>query len=689
MNKGPTRSTWSARFSGIAWTMTAGLLLTACGGGSSAPPPPEPPPPPPTFSAIDVYVVHNGQTNVGKVDRLDQDLEVLSTFDAGNNRGIAVDLSDNLYVAGDINGPPGSLRVINRFDRRPDAAGYDAQTDREIAATGASSLRGIALAHRAGLLFAANFDGASIDIYGTAVGDGAMPVASMLLANAPADVAYDEPNDRLYVAVTDGTIEVIDDVVASGFSPVSTRTITPQGATSLHGVAYDPAGDRLVVTDVGTLGVNDDGRIFVIADASTVSGPRDPMLAIEGTATGLGDPVDVVLYGNEARVADFANDLILAYEDIFSGSGGDVAADLTVESIKPQALALGPATAGSGMLPDVTDLDDASMFTPSAIASVSNPSSAGVAQDLLRFAPALDQVQASLVSGVALENIVFSQTGDAYLTFDDGNDQNGGIYILNRAAIGRDGETASEARDRIIQGPNTGLVSPKGIEFAEVLGLVMVAENSAAVSAVRVFGAEASGDTAPLFAAELTEQPWDLDYDPEADRLFVAMTDGSVSVFDAFVATEGANGPDRVITPRYQTSAGTALASNLHGIVHVGGATDMLIVSDIGSSSLTTDGKVFLLSDASTADGVIDVAAQINDGNDALAGATSLGNPVDLAFDGVHLYVAEKSQDALLRFDDVLNTTGGDVAPAASITLNAVESVAIIPDYLARPLSMD
>lgn len=96
-----------------------------------------------------------------------------------------------------------------------------------------------------------------------------------------------------------------------------------------------------------------------------------------------------------------------------------------------------------------------------------------------------------------------------------------------------------------------------------------------------------------------------------------------------------------------------------------------------------------MIGSASTADGVTDVALQINNGNDALLGNTMLGNPVDIAFDGVNLYVAEKSQDAVLRFDDVLNSAGGDIAPAATMAQDAPESVAIVPDYLARSPSLD
>ncbi|MEZ5448035.1 MAG: hypothetical protein R3E89_03090 [Thiolinea sp.] len=70
---------------------------------------------------------------------------------------------------------------------------------------------------------------------------------------------------------------------------------------------------------------------------------------------------------------------------------------------------------------------------------------------------------------------------------------------------------------------------------------------------------------------------------------------------------------------------------------------DRLIVSDVGSAALANDGRIYVIDNASTADGLTALHVE-------LAGAqTALGNPVDLAFDGMHLYVAEKSNNQLRR----------------------------------------
>lgn len=689
MNSLKTRKRARSQAVKFGWTIVAATLLGACGGGGSTPivatpPPPPPPPPPVTFTPVDIYVTHNGPNNAGTVSRLDEDLQLLGSFDAGSNQGVAIDVSDNLYLAGDLNGPPGSFRVINRFDNRVNDSGFDGQLDREIIAVGAMNLRGIAIAHRAGLIFAANFQGSSIEVYGTAAGVNSTPIASAVIAVEPSDVAYDEASDRLFVAASNGTIEVIDEFVTGDFSTALSRTISPVDAVDLRGIAYDAAGDRLVVTDAGDDAALDDGKVLVIGEASTASGSQAALKTYAGPQTALGNPVDVVLFGSDAYIAENGNDRVLAFKDILDRPDGDVEADRVFITEKPRFLELGPVSGGAGMLADISDLDDASAFTTASIAVALNPSGGATAADLVRLTPGMDTMQASLSSGVALENVTFNQSGDALATFDDGNNQNGGIYVMNRAAVARDGDTAGEVRDRVIRGLATGMVSPKGLDIDDSTGLVMIADNDSASPAIRVFGAEAAGDVAPLFAVALSGRPWDLDYDPAADRLFVAMTDGTIAVFDAFVAGQGGTGPDRMITPRYPATGGPALAMNLHGIVHVGGTADSLIVSDIGNATLATDGKIFVIADASVADGVIDVALQINNGNDALLGNTMLGNPVDLAFDGLNLYVAEKSQGVVLRFDDILNSAGGDVAPAATTAQDSPESVAVVPDYLAR-----
>ena len=251
--------------------------------------------------------------------------------------------------------------------------------------------------------------------------------------------------------------------------------------------------------------------------------------------------------------------------------------------------------------------------------------------------------------------------------------------VVNRLGTERDGEMFSLSRDRIVSGAATTLVSPKGFDVADEAGLLLITDNGD--PAVKVFGAQSGGNAPPLFSTTLTVPPWDLAYDPDQDRLYVALTDGTVAVFDDYVANEGADDADRIITPAIGGSA-VAAPTNLHGIVYVADS-NALIVSDVGSGANPTDGKLYVIENADRAEGNTNVSVNIDNGDGTTVGNTQLGNPVDIAFDGSSLYVAEKSQDQVLRFDNILSSPGGDVTPDASYAQTKPESVVLLPDYLA------
>ena len=152
-------------------------------------------------------------------------------------------------------------------------------------------------------------------------------------------------------------------------------------------------------------------------------------------------------------------------------------------------------------------------------------------------------------------------------------------------------------------------------------------------------------------------------------------TDGTVLVFDDYLINRGANGPDRVIIP---TVEGERASANVHDVTYLADE-DILIVSDVGSATtadepgFNADGKVFVLENASAADGPTEVRLQ-------LAGpSTLLGNPVGVAFDGEDLFVTERTKDVVLRFDDILALEGAlDLAPSGAVTVAQPEAVALV-----------
>ncbi len=620
-----------------------------------------------------LLVMHNGSSNAGQVDLLDGRLNVIQTFNADANEGIALDLLGNLYAANDSGGAPSRLQALHKVVERSDNASAVSTLDRSLPAAGSMTLKGIAIAHEAGLVMAANLGGNSIEVFGTAAGENAVPLASTPLAGNAWDLVYDEPSDRLFLAMTNGTVVVVDDYVAGGFMATPSRTLTPDTAgtvSNIHGIAYQADTDTLVITDVGDAAVADDGRLYVIGNASTANGTVTPSRSLFGPATMMGNPVDLVLDGDKAYIAEKSNDAVLVYNNVVSGNSGDVAPDNVVDSTKPESLVL---VVNQPMLADLSDIDESGTgFT--GVAVTSNAPASPTDPDVVVLDLDLGAMQRGFTTGLDRESLGFNQMGDAYITYDTG------LAVINRLATGRDGEMFAASRDRLIEGANTGLSSPKGFDVADQQGWVLVTDNGD--PAVRVYGAQAGGDVAPLFSTSLSVAPWDLDYDPDEDRLYVALTDGSVAVFDEYSTRRGSAGADRVITP---AEGGVAFAAptNLHGIVHVA-ETDQLILSDVGSGANPTDGKLYVLGNASGADGLTDVSVRIDDGDNNAVGATQLGNPVDIAFDGEHLYVAEKSQGMVLRFDNILSSAGGDVAPSLTWMQSAPESVSLISDDLGR-----
>jgi hypothetical protein len=395
-------------------------------------------------------------------------------------------------------------------------------------------------------LLIANNSASQVAVFGTAAGGDVAPVATTPIAAAPWDLVYDETADRLFVAVTNGTVEVFDNYIRGGFGQGrANRTFTPSDANgnkisvNLHGIAYDVQHDRLVVSDVGagtaTQSANfaSDGQVFVFSNASIRNGAVQPDRTIAGANTLLGNPVDLILNGADIRITEKANDFLLVFRNIFSGAGGNIAPDLAVADTKPESLVAEVAEPADFI--DVTDIDDPSIAI-NAVATTSNPAVVGpTTGQVARLTSGLRATITTFNTNSSLENITFDAAGDAYITFDNGADINGGIAIVNRLAS-RNGGAFTASRDRLISWPTTTLVSPKGIEIVDSLGLILVAENSAAAPAIVAFGMQAQGDVASVFRVSTLNngRPWDLDYDPPTDRLFVVLTNGQVLVFDNF-----------------------------------------------------------------------------------------------------------------------------------------------------------
>ena len=265
--------------------------------------------------------------------------------------------------------------------------------------------------------------------------------------------------------------------------------------------------------------------------------------------------------------------------------------------------------------------------------------------------------------------------------FHNGGDN---IAIISRL-FSRDGTPAFQTTefdgdlDHEIDFTSIANVAAKGSALVADEGMMVVANFSGSMTpspSLIVFGT--SGTTFDNVAT--TNRPWDAAYDDATDILYVAFTNGTIGVYDNFGSDAAAGTvsgtPDRTISP-------TGL-DNAHGIVISG---DTLIVSDVGPLTMAgnpgfdTDGEIYLISGAATADGSVTADAVISGSN------TLLGNPVDIDLQNGDLRVAEKANGGgqILVFTDILNTPGGNIAPTVSVDYAVPESLTALPQQGPTP----
>lgn len=648
-------------------------------------------------------VAMNDGQGPGSVSILAPDIAtVRSTLATGANQGVIIGSDGTLFQNSDAEGSSG-IRAFNRAEDRADMDSFGT-VDRMV---GSSPGKGLSILTGMGLLASCDVTdaGADLKLYSTTAGEQAMPLGQIDLPASCWDSAYDAGADRLYLAMTDGTLGIVDDVAAlgllmpeEGMSTVSlgeeainriVRVVDMDGmqlSVNFHGVGVE--NGMVLVSDVGSADSASDGALYVFADDGELDG--DQMVeAIAGPSTMLGNPVDVLLVDGAAIVAEKSNDAILVFNGVAALSG-DVVPDYSRTFIKPESLVKFP---DEQMLMDASDIATGSSVSKLLVSQ--NPTvmqegteavdNSAVGQILVMDLPAEDgAVEMSVMAGMVagdpgqqsfrtLENIQLDASGNGYAVYDttDGSAvSDRGLLVIN-ALTEREG-TAVEtmARDRLLGGANAGLTSPKGVEIVGDMGALIIADtgNDSTAASLVVMSTTAGSDAMPLFTVMDTGSAaiWDTDYDPQNDRLYAAGTAGDVLVYDDFFAMGASAVPSRTIRV-----AAMDVVSNLHGIVH-DLESDSLIVTDVADAASASDGSLYVIDNASTASGEVNARASIT------GAATALGNPVDLAFDGMHAYIAEKSNDQVLIYRDVLALQGVvDTAADQSIPVLKPESVVL------------
>jgi hypothetical protein len=690
-----------------------------------------------TANSSSFAVSQNGSTNSGTVAFKDFSGNVSKTLFTGGNEAISLDAMNNIVQNNDrSSAPANSIVLFSHPALRPNNATFSSSLDAEVIAAFGGRPKGGGVVPSRGIALVAAFNGRTIagTIVGVSLGargTAASPVDvlfttapftiaasnlssfSGLTSTSPWDLEYDEANDRLFVALTDGTVAVFDTFFASGPNNATASRFFQPGSNSFnaHGIDYDSSSDTLLISDVGsvTSGANSDGRVFLIPTASSASGALG-LSSIAGALTNLGNPVDAQ-FGPSAEIiiAEKTNDRILDFRDVLNAVLGNNAAANSVNSTKPESIVNIDNIGRDFIDPN----DTTSPSAVSAILVVQNPASNNVAGEniILSLNPTdlTGTTTFDLGAGLTLtppsgttarlesaENIATDNNGGFHFCF--GNDSasptevgEGGVGFVSMGFRPNRFSSAtafSATLDNVgLRGSVSALVQPKGLEVTSgsrfgFFRIICDFGTDATNDSIKVFGGLASSNA--LAVANLTNlgdagrRPWDCDYSALDDRLFVACTDGNVIVYDNFLSRVTSNNapstPDRVFNVTFNAGGNTSV--NFHGVAY-DRANDSVYLTDVNDpTTTTTDGAIVGVRNASSRSGTVASFFSITD-------ATRLNNPVDIAFDGSSLFVAEKHNSTTGRVYRYANPNAltGDTSTAPVNTNTAVvnpESVTIL-----------
>lgn len=628
--------------------------------------------------------------------------DVLSNLQDGTQGGIALDYFGSLYSADiDQNFSDNKTGVLVSWSQRQrtvdgGTAVFSAGFDRRIGGffTGFAEPRNVAIAHAAGLLIVSDSGASDIKVFGTAATGNVAPLftaASAATPIAPWDVAYDEGGDRLFASLVDGTIAVFDDF-ALNRPAVATRIIVPstdganQATTSLRGIALDPrfAGDRVVFTDIGAENAGRDGRVGAIDLASTASGLTDATF-VNTSAAPMRDPVDVVVTADgRLRVADLQANRVLILGSFALASPLSMApptVELRRDVDRPSSIAVEPVNPDR-QVGQVGDLEDPA--APLAGLVVTVDPGAGDSTILLLDEGLVDAPERTLDFGAKLQGVTVDSLGDVYVGTSAAGV--GSVGVINRFVTQRGTGldlAFDDSRDRLLQIfpgifiPEPSLEDPIDVDVDETRDLVIISDPG--FPRVWMFGrtagmvAEAAAFLEEGFVAG-TALPGGLDYDAPSDRLYLAVSNGTIYVYDDFATNPGTM-PDRVITPA--DALGTTQISTSIREVLYDATNDVLFATEVGGTSgVSDDGAIYVFEGASTASDLASATRVIS------GVSTGLDDPAELAWNGSTLWVVDTANEAILRFDDAL-TLDGDVAPTATRAEPNVKGVELAPAAVA------
>lgn len=488
----------------------------------------------------------------------------------------------------------------------------------------------------------------------------------------PMEEPTEEPEDVMEELGTVGDIAMADDQ----FSILVDAVLATGLDTTLQGpgpiTVFAPTNDAFAKLPEGTLDSLTteqltDILLYHVVEGSVMS---DAVMGMDMGTSALGEDFTVTVDGDTVMI----NDATIIMADIEASNGVIHVIDTV---LMPPSMMMAEEEMMDEEMDD--EMMDEGMMMPSVIYATSNPADLendaiyGLTPDLMDTMLTFNGFAEGITS---VESIAFAADGTAYLTVDTGD---GSGSLVGVPDLGNMSDSMMLTDGEMMM--TEGLTAPKGLQVVDELGLVIVADFGA--NAIVVFDRDLNmmGSVDNLGG---DRSIWDVHHDVDSDTLYATGTDGVLLAYEGFSSAMGVDGPTRMIIPA--DADGNQISVNLHGISYYA-ANDELILTDVGDAGSAEDGQLFVITDGSTADGNTTVSVQIG-GPESM-----LGNPVDVVYDGAYAYVAEKSNDAVLRFDDLLSMDMmgmmGDAAPALMIEVLKAESVALPADSMMSEGMMD
>lgn len=605
-------------------------------------------------------IVNQSFLRPGEVDLFDpNNPAAATTFNAGLDGAAMIDSSLVLY-GGKVNlGGNGAIRSL--FLELGRTENFNPSRDGENVLAGLDRVSALALDSQRGLLFVGNNrtqTGQPGQVLITAtstrgtMSNPATPLGSLETyppGIQPIGMSYDFINERLWVLTTDSLIRRYDNVFSMGLpsgtmaSAVFTLQDSQQVALQANSFAYDPMGDNLYVSDAGILGSPGDGRVsrfsgLATQSSGTVAASQDITLPARLQS----DPGGLTLLENALFIYDLAEN---AYAFLQNPASSNPIFGPAFEFLSAFVNSIALAKQSSTEDPEnrVVVLTNDPQSSTNSLESFDGTS--------LQANRSSFSVNGPNSTPIEPTSVTFDCEKNAIVSFSDSAGQNGGIAVIHKPqTIDSRGNpvrlasttVSSDQFDHYILGANTLLKKPVDVKFAKKKGGILVldeGDGSPGTNAIRVFGAQSSGNVAPDFSIDSFPPGFTgiaFDYDEGNDRLYVAGSSmvgaakvATVLVYENFCRDKGNQTPDRTLGLKDENGVDLGEPAGI----------DFSNAANVGNVSVSIPGQ------PGGTDGVIYGFVDVGQNGSANANSTfrlGLADPQSLSSDSIaDLYVTE------------------------------------------------